>query len=178
MKSIKTAIAALLLLGTPALAQVSQLAPGTLLGNATAARAPAAQTTLSSLFDRAISSSQGCFLARNATIWTCLPLLSEPVSVAGGGTINITAKTSALAITGSALTTTLVNLPSVSAQGSIPLRIVDWSTSISGHTITLVANGAETIMHASTWPIYSNSVQATTITLYPSTALSGWYTAP
>lgn len=104
----------------------------------------------------------------------------EPTSVAGGGTINVTAGTAALAITGSALSATTINLPAVADQDGVPFRILDWSTSVpvGEHTITITPNGAETIMRAATWPIYSNVSQLASVTLYPSTTLSGWYIAP
>lgn len=102
----------------------------------------------------------------------------EPTSAAGGGTINVTAGTAALAVTGTGLTTTSVNLPTVAAQDGVPIRIIDWSTSITEHAITITPNGAETIMNAADWTIYSNSSQAASLSLYPSTTLSGWYIAP
>lgn len=102
----------------------------------------------------------------------------EPTSAAGGGTIAVTAGTAALAITGSALSATSVTLPSVAAQDGVPLRIIDWSTSVTDHGITITPDGAETIMNLASWPIYSNASQNASITLYPSTTLSGWYIAP
>lgn len=102
----------------------------------------------------------------------------EPTSSAGGGTIPVTAGTAALAITGSALSATSVTLPTVTAQDGVPLRIIDWSSSVTDHAITLTPNGSEKIMRASSWVIYSNASQNASITLYPSTTLSGWYIAP
>ena len=78
-------------LSAPAFAQQgSQIGSGTVLGNASAARGPATQATLSAIIDRAISSTQGSMLYRNSTIWTALgpgtaglPLLS------GGASANL-----------------------------------------------------------------------------------------
>ena len=103
---------------------------------------------------------------------------TEPTSEPGGGTIAVAADDATLAITGSALAATAVTLPTVASRDGLPLHIVDWSSSITDHAITITPNGAETIMRAATWVIYSNASQNASVTLYPSTTLSGWYIAP
>lgn len=80
-------LVALLLLSTPAFSQTGQIGSGTLVGNSSAARAPATQTTPSALIDRAISSTQGTMLYRNATVWTGLApgTLGLPLLSGGAG---------------------------------------------------------------------------------------------
>src|SRR6185436_15817519 len=76
---------AFLLLPLAATAQgVGQLGSGQVWGNSTASRAPAAPTTITGIIDRAISSTQGAILTRNATAWvglapgtSGLPLVSQ-----------------------------------------------------------------------------------------------------
>lgn len=84
----------------------------------------------------------------------------------------------ALAVVRTSPTATTINLPAVATRDGYPLPIFDWSTSIAAdHVITLVPSGAETIMRATSWQIVSTSVSLASITLYPSTTLSGWYIA-
>lgn len=90
----------------------------------------------------------------------------------------VAAGTAAVAINRVAPTATAITLPAVAAQDGIPLRVVDWSTSVTEHTITITPDGSETIMRAASWDIISNSVQLASLTLYPSTTLGGWYIAP
>lgn len=90
----------------------------------------------------------------------------------------VAAGTAAVAIQRVAPATTALSLPSVTAQDGVPLSIIDWSTSVTDHTITLTPDGAETIMRAATLSIYSNAASLASLTLYPSTVLNGWYIAP
>ena len=90
----------------------------------------------------------------------------------------VAAGMAAVAINRVAPTATAITLPAVAAQDGIPLRVVDWSTSVTEHTITITPDGSETIMRAASWDIISNSVQLASLTLYPSTTLGGWYIAP
>lgn len=101
---------------------------------------------------------------------------AEPVIVAGDAVIAPLTGTLAV-IRNNPVATTLL-LPDVTLQQSIPLRIIDWSTNVIDHTITLTAFGAQSIMRQPTWPIASNAVQLGSLTLYPSVNLNGWYLAP
>jgi hypothetical protein len=102
---------------------------------------------------------------------------AEPTAVTGASA-TIAAATQAVAITRAAPSATALTLPSVASRGGVPLKIIDWSTSVTDHTITLTPNGSETIMKAATWPLYSNAASLASVTLYPSTTLNGWYIAP
>lgn len=103
IKRILSGCASLLLLVVVLHAQpVGQLPAGTVWGNSTAARAPASPATMTGMIDRAISSTQGAVMTRNATGWiglapgtSGLPLLSGGaganlaygvLGAAGGGT--------------------------------------------------------------------------------------------
>lgn len=104
-------------------------------------------------------------------ITNALPV--EPIIITVDG--SIAAKTAAVSVQKTSPTTTALALPSVANQNGVPLTVFDWSTSVTGHTITLTPSGTETIMRAATWDIYSNSAQLGSLTLYPSTTLNGWY---
>jgi hypothetical protein len=87
MKLLRILSCLLLLTGTAFGQSVGQLPSGQLWGNATAARAVAAPTTITGLIDRAISSTQGAMLYRNGTIWTALTpgTLGLPLLSGGAG---------------------------------------------------------------------------------------------
>lgn len=97
----------------------------------------------------------------------------EPTVVTVDGAIS--AGTAAVAIEKTAPSATALSLPSVTSQNGVPLTIIDWSSSVTAHTITLTPNGSETIMRAATFAVYSNSASLGSVTLYPSTTLNGWY---
>lgn len=106
-----------------------------------------------------------------------LSILNEPTIVTGSSA-TIAPGTAAVAINRAAPAATALVLPSVAAQGGIPIRILDWSTAVTAHAITITPNGSETIMRQASWPMYSNSASLASLTLYPSTTLNGWYMAP
>ncbi len=85
----------------------------------------------------------------------------------------------AIAIQRTSPTATAITLPAVTGQSGIPLSVIDWSTSVTEHAITLTPDGSETIMQAASYEILSTpSSQGIGLTLYPSTTLGGWYIAP
>lgn len=100
----------------------------------------------------------------------------EPTIVNGDATI--APLTVAIAIVRNNPAATALQLPDLALQQGVPLSIIDWSTNVVNHTITLTPFGAQTIMRQPTWPILSNAVQLGSLTLYPSTALNGWFLAP
>lgn len=100
--------AALILFSGQVFAQATQVSSGSVIGNPTAARAPSQPATITAMIDRALSSTQGSMLYRNATVWVALapgtvglPLLSGgaganlaygiPPLSAGGTGANLTA---------------------------------------------------------------------------------------
>lgn len=103
-------------------------------------------------------------------------LLSQPRVVTADFVVGSTDTT--IAIERSAPTATAGTLPTVASRNGRPVSVVDWSTSISSHIITLTPNGAETIMRESTWTLASNGTDRASVTLWPSTTLNGWYIKP
>lgn len=83
-----------------------------------------------------------------------------------------------IAITRNAPAATNLILPSVNLRSGALLLIVDWSTNVTEHTITLTPDGAETIMKEATWQMVSTDIQLASGTFFPSIDLDGWTTAP
>lgn len=112
-------------------------------------------------------------------IYAPIEFFSGPVVVTGANAA-VAARTRAVAVNRIAPSATGLTLPKVAEQNGMPLSIIDWSTSVTDHTITLTPDAANTggIMRAATWPIYSNAASLGSLTLYPSTVLNGWYIAP
>lgn len=100
---------------------------------------------------------------------------TEPTVVTVDGTVAADAAT--IAIEKTAPTATALSLPTVAARNGLPLHIVDWSTSVTDHAITLTPNAANTggIMKSATLVLNSTSAQLASVTLYPSETLNGWY---
>ncbi len=103
---------------------------------------------------------------------------SEPVTQVTGSSATVSSTDVAIAVVRSSPSSTALALPAVSTRGGVPLKIFDWSSSVSSHEITITPDGSEKIMKASSWSIFSNAAQLAGITLYPSTTLGGWYIAP
>lgn len=101
---------------------------------------------------------------------------AEPTLVTGDGAVSAT--DAVIAVQRTSPTKTSLSLPAISTRDGLPLRVVDWSTSVTDHEIELTPDGSETIMQAATWSIFSNSAQLGSLMLYPSTTLNGWYIAP
>lgn len=110
-------------------------------------------------------------------IYVPVTLFSGPLVITGSSAA-VVAGTRAIAIQRTAPSATAISLPAVLDQDGMPLSIIDWSSSVTDHTITLTPDGSETIMLAATWPMYSNAASLASLTLYPSTTLGGWYIAP
>lgn len=72
---------------------------------------------------------------------------------------------------------TALTLPAVATR-TRPLQIVDWSSAVANHAITLTPAAGETIMRLPSFELLSNAFQLAGVTLYPSTDLSGWVIAP
>lgn len=85
---------------------------------------------------------------------------------------------SLVAVQRNAPAATTLLLPSVASRNSVALPIADWSTNVVQHVITLTPQGAETVMRAASWQLYSTPDQLAGATLYPSIDLNGWVIAP
>lgn len=116
------------------------------------------------------------------TLWTALftatapaPTVFQSVIVGAGVVANLTTLLAVLRINP---VTTVLTLPSVFTK-SQPLQIVDWSSAVINHEITLEpATGDETIMQLGSFRLLSTADQLAGVTLYPSINLSGWVIAP
>lgn len=115
-------------------------------------------------------------LATNA-LWGRLFNASSFQSI-GAAAGTVFTGTTLLAIQRASPVATTLQLPSVASQGGRLLRIVDWSTAVAGHTITITPAGADTIMQQPTWKLLSTAVQLSGIALLPSSDLNGWVIAP
>lgn len=87
---------------------------------------------------------------------------------------------SLVAVQRAAPATTGLLLPNLAAQwlSGKPLKIVDWSTGVSSHLLTLSTSDGSTIMRQTTWQLLSTADQLAGITLHPSPDLNGWVIAP
>jgi hypothetical protein len=92
----------------------------------------------------------------------------------------IVAGTTLLAVQRAAPSATALLLPALAAQrlSGGPLRIVDWSTTVAAHTITITTPDGSTIMRQPSWQLLSTAVQLAGVLLYPSPDLNGWVIAP
>lgn len=99
--------------------------------------------------------------------------IPDPAVVTGATAIP--AGTRGIAIVENAPTATTLTLPSVVSQDQTPLTIVDLSTNVTEHTITLTPHGTDTIMRLPSYQIVSTTDQLSSITLYPFTSLGIWY---
>lgn len=86
--------------------------------------------------------------------------------------------TSLAAIQRASPTATAMRLPTVLSRGGKALQIVDWSTGIVKHTVTLTPAVGNTVMKQASWQLLSTPDQAAGITLYPATELNAWVVAP
>jgi hypothetical protein len=90
----------------------------------------------------------------------------------------VAALTSLVAVQRNNPGTTILRLPTVLSRAGKALQIVDWSTAVVSHTVTLTPAGTDTIMKLPSWALLSTPDQLAGITLYPSTDLNGWVIAP
>lgn len=75
---------------------------------------------------------------------------------------------STIAINRTAPSTTGITLPNASLRGGRQLRIVDFSQSVTEHTITLTPQSvAQKIMRQATWTMLSNPSNLSSVTLRP-----------
>lgn len=92
----------------------------------------------------------------------------------------ITVGTSLLAVQRAAPTATALQLPNLAAQyaSGRRLQIVDFSTSVVNHVITLTTPDGTTIMQKPNWSLLSTAVQLAGVALQPSPDLNAWIIAP
>ncbi len=129
------------------------------------------------LYDAASAS----FLPATPALWSAFLSATTQSGVfqsVTGAAANLGISTTLLAIQRAAPVTTVITLPLVSVRIDRPVQIVDWSTGIVNHEITLNAAGGNTIMQRASFNLFSTADQLAGITLYPSMDLNGWVIAP
>jgi hypothetical protein len=94
--------------------------------------------------------------------------LSHSVQEVTGASATVTTDIGWVVVNRAAPSTTALTLPDASTRSGVPLRISDYSTSVTEHTITLTpAVAAQKIMLQSTWTLFSNSASLASVTLWP-----------
>lgn len=88
--------------------------------------------------------------------------------------------TSLLAVQRAAPTATSLVLPGLAAKwlAGGRLQIVDFSTAVAAHTVTLTTPDGATIMQKASWQLFSSADQLSGVTLQPSPDLNSWIIAP
>lgn len=123
------------------------------------------------------NAATGAYAPATPALWNALlaPSGYSFQSVAGAAGA-ILSGTSILAIQRAAPAATALVLPNLAAQWLTgrPLKIVDWSTAVANHTITLTTPDGSTIMQQASWKLLSSAVQLAGVTLNPSPDLNGW----
>lgn len=92
----------------------------------------------------------------------------------------IAAGVSILAVQRNAPASTALLLPNMATQfiSGRALKIVDWSTAVTNHVVTLTTPDGATIMQQASWQLLSNAAQLSGVTLTPCPDLNGWIIAP
>jgi hypothetical protein len=96
------------------------------------------------------------------------------------GAAAIIAGTSLCAIQRASPAATALTLPTLASQfaSGKKLQIVDFSTAVTNHTITLSVPDSATIMRQATFQLLSTAVQLSGVMLQPSPDLNAWVIAP
>lgn len=96
------------------------------------------------------------------------PIVSPTLQAITTGNDTIATATDLAYINRSAPGSTGITLPDASARLGRPLRVVDFSQTVTAHTITLTPfSVGQKIMRQSTWELFSNSVSLAAVTLIP-----------
>lgn len=116
-------------------------------------------------------------------LWTALlaPTLSNysfQSVIAASGTV--LAGTTVLAVQRAAPAATALLLPTIAAQFATnrKLQIVDFSTAVANHVITLTTPDGATIMLGASFELFSTADQLAGVMLQPSPDLNAWVIAP
>lgn len=151
MKPILWALLGLAVSISSASAQgAAQYGAGQVLGNSTASLAPGRPNTLTSLFDRAYSSTQGVLLTRNASAWVALsPGTAGLPLVSGGAGANLAYAILALSAGGTGANLTASNGGIFYSTGSVGAILS--GTATARQMLQSGASGAPAWSTA-TWP--------------------------
>lgn len=127
------------------------------------------------------NAATGAFELATPALWAVLIAPSgysfQSVALATGV---INAGVTLLAVQRTAPANTALVLPSLISQWLTgrPLKIIDWSTTVTNHLVTLTPPDGSMIMRQTSWSLLSTADQLAGITLHPSPDLNGWVVAP
>lgn len=123
----------------------------------------------------------GAYVLATPALWNNVLAPSGYVFQSATSAANtINTGTTLLAVQRVAPAVTVLMLPNLLAQwrtGRV-LKIVDWSSGVTDHTIALTTPDGSTIMKLASWQLSSSPDQLAGITLNPVPNLSGWVIAP
>jgi len=129
------------------------------------------------------NSAVAAYQAATPALWNALFNITASgysfQSIAGAAGV-VLAGTSLLAVQRVAPAATALTLPSLAAQFATgkKLQIVDFSTAVANHTITLTMPDGATIMQRAAWQLFSTPDQLAGVMLQPSPDLNSWVIAP
>lgn len=99
--------------------------------------------------------------------------LRDTYQAVTGAAGTIDAGTDILVVRRTAPASTALVLPAIAERGK-PLRIVDWSSAVVQHIMTLSTPDGALIMRRADWSIYSTTDQLGVATLSPVLEINGW----
>lgn len=109
------------------------------------------------------------------------PILSGYVfQSVNGAAAGINPGTSLCAVVRAGPAATALTLPTLAGQFATgkKLQIVDFSTGVTAHTITITTPDGSTIMQQGAWALFSNDASLAGVTLTPSPDLNAWVITP
>lgn len=129
------------------------------------------------------NSGAAAYQVATPTLWNALlapATVDYSFQSAKAASATIGAGVSLLAVQRFSPTATALTLPNLGAQFNTgrALKIVDWSTSVTGHAITLSTPDGATIMQLANFELFSTADQLAGITLFAVPELNGWVIAP
>lgn len=127
------------------------------------------------------NASAAAYQSATPALWTALLTPGGYAFQSAAAANNVVnAGTSILAVQRAAPAATALILPNLAAQWLTgrPLKIVDWSTGVALHTISITTPDGSTIMRQASWQLLSNAVQLTGVMLHAVPDLNGWVIAP
>jgi hypothetical protein len=97
---------------------------------------------------------------------------------ATGASNTVDPGTTLIAVQRAAPASTLITLPSLTDQGPQAVKVVDWSTGVTSHSIFVSTPDGATIMKQVTWEMISTASQFAGATFQPCPELNAWIIAP
>lgn len=127
------------------------------------------------------NASTGAYELATPALWNALLSPSGYLFQSAAGASNVIASgVTIAAVQRTAPTATALVLPSLAGQWASgrPLKITDWSATVTNHLITLTPVDGSTIMRQMSWQLLSTADQLAGITLHAVPDLNGWVIAP